>query len=300
VGLAFWALFNPQDRYLQALLPWMIAVTVAVLALAVREGVAARVAVGLLVGLQLVWGGDACFLPSHGYRAPLAEAIERLGGSYTPGAPERSEPFAPWPQIGRALPRGARVLIHEGDEHLGLGTPVVVDWLPFAYGIDYGACRSMREVYDLVRSMGITHVVWELRSRGADSLAGDLLFYAYAQRHVTGRAAIGQHALGSVPETAPPATPLGKVVVLSCTGPYASGLYEVADVGIAPRPADDASRYPPPRVAWSTLGEEERVRALASAEFLVTDPGCTEVPAQGAAAFERLASRGPHTLYARR
>jgi hypothetical protein len=298
-GVALWAVLNAQDRYLQALLPWMVGVTVATLLLAWGRGRAARAAVSVLVGLQLVWAGDAWFLPSHDYKAPVIAAIESIGNRHKKAGADRT--YAPWPQIGRTLPRDAHALVHEGDMHLGIGVPAVFDWLPFSFGIDYGACSSMRDVHELLRSAGVTHLVWELKSREGDSLAGDLVFHAYAARHTKRLGAVGSYAIAALPEVAPPDAPFGAVLVLGCTGRYAAGTYAMADLAVPLRVHDDASRYPAPRERWDTLGAEERALRLRSADFVVTEAGCAELlPVDVASAFERLATRGPHTLYARR
>jgi hypothetical protein len=158
----------------------------------------------------------------------------------------------------------------------------------------------MREVDDLLRSMGASHLVWESSSRRADSLAGDLVFFSYALRHGKGRIAMGSYWLAAMPDSPPPDAPHGSVVVVGCApGPYASGVYELGDLAIPPVPGDSPSRYPRPRRSWDALGASERAASLADAEFVVAEPACHEIPEHGLDGLIPLARRGPYTLYAR-
>jgi hypothetical protein len=301
-GLTFWALLSPQDRYLQALLPWMVCVTVATLVLTWRVGWPARAAVCALVAVQMVWAGDIYFLPSHGMTrvAPVRAAIDLIGSRYGANGP-RLTPLEGWPEIGRNLPRGARVLLHEQDVHLGLQAPAVLDLLPFSYGIDYGRTRSMREMDALLRSMGVTHLLWETTSHRADSFAGDLMFLSFATRHAKQAQALGPFLLAAMPDVPPDDAPLGDVVIIGCApGPYASGIYRVDDLAVPPIPRDSPSRYPAPRLRWEALAEQQQVESLEDAEFVVAEGGCRQIPSR--ARFDgriMLAQRGPYTFFAR-
>ena len=301
-GITFWALLNPQDRYLQALLPWMVGVTTATLILAARTTMAARAVVCALVGLQLLWASNVCFLPSHAMTrtAPVRATLDLFSQSYFGDGPDARVSLNGWPELGRMVPPRARVLLHEQDVHLGLGTASVLDLLPFSYGINYGRQRSMREAYELLRSMGVTHLVWESSSHRADSFAGDLVFFSFALRLAKQPIAVGSYFLAVMPDSPPPESPHGSVVVIGCVpGPYASGLYELRDLAVPPVPADSPSRYPRPRSNWNVLGETARAASLARAEFVVAQPGCQEVPEHGLDSFLFLAQRGPYALYAR-
>jgi hypothetical protein len=301
-GMIYWALLTPQDRYLQALLPWMVGVTTATLILVWRVNRAARAAVCLLVALQLVWAGDAYFLPSHGMTraAPVRATLDLFAGRYSSDAPRTRTPLDGWPELGRMIPAGARVLLHEQDVHLGLGAASVLDFLPFSYGINYGRQRSMREAYELLRSMGVTHLVWESSSRRADSFAGDLVFFSFALRHATPPLSVGRYFLAAMPDAPPPEASHGSVVVIGCApGPYVSGVYELNDLAVPPVPRDSPSRYPSPRQRWDALSATERSSSLERSEFVIAEPTCQDVPAHGLDAFLTLAQRGPYVLYVR-
>jgi hypothetical protein len=301
-GLAFWAIVNPQDRYLQALLPWMVAMTAGTLVLLWRAEGLPRMAAGLAVGLQILWGSDAYFLPSHAMtrRPPVGAAMDILGGRYASQSPDRLTPFAPWPWIGHALPRGSRVLLHEGDLHLGIGVATVLDTVPFMYGIDYGRARSPKDVHDLLRAMGVTHLLWQPMSHATDSLAGDLAFLSFANRHAIPVARTNPMVLAAMPSLTPADPPFGRVLIASCAAkPYLAGVYELIDLSVPPRPSDQLTRYPPPRIAWAALNVSERSATLASAEFVVAEVGCDALPVGVPEGFRWVGQRGDEIIYAR-
>jgi hypothetical protein len=61
-GVFVWYLLILQERYLQAVLPWMACATAACLIRIWESGWVARLALAPLIGLQLVWGGTFPFL----------------------------------------------------------------------------------------------------------------------------------------------------------------------------------------------------------------------------------------------
>jgi hypothetical protein len=232
-------------------------------------------------------------------KPPLGATIELLGSQLRPTRPSLV-PFEPWPSIGKMLGPRARLLLHEGDLHLGVGVPTVLDTIPFMYGIDYGSTRSCRDVHELLRSMGVTHVLWQTASHGVDSLAGDLSSLTCFSRHTLRVGTFEPFTLAQLPKTAPPNAPFGNVVVLACPRfPYPPGVYRLSDLAVAPRPQDLPLRYPKPRVDWRGLDDPGRTAALASAELLVLELGCAGARAPEGAGWQHVGQRGPVTLYAR-
>jgi hypothetical protein len=298
-GMVLWALLNAQDRYLQALLPWMVVVTAGTIMLAWSAGGFARLGVGLAVTMQALWGANAWVIPSHAMtgKPPVGATMELLGSRTRTTRPSLV-PFEPWPSIGKMVGPNGRLLLHEGALHLGVGVPTVLDSIPFMYGIDYGSTRSCREVHELLRSMGVTHVLWQLGSRAADSLAGDLISLTCFHRHTRRLGMFAPFRLAQLPTTAPSAAPFGDVVVLGCAGfPYAPGVYPLSDLAVAPRAQDLPARYPRPRVSWQQLDEPGRAAAMARAELLVVEQGCAG--STGLAGWQQVGQRGPAALYAR-
>ena len=81
IGLVVWYVLSHQDRFLQSLLPWMAAVTAALLALLWQRGAAVKWAAALLVGFQWVWGADVYFFRTHSMSgdSPIRATAEFLG-----------------------------------------------------------------------------------------------------------------------------------------------------------------------------------------------------------------------------
>ena len=66
ISIFIWYWTHHQDRYLQAIMPFMAAVTAGAMVLIWHQARwVVRGALGALVGLQVVWGGDVYFLPTH-------------------------------------------------------------------------------------------------------------------------------------------------------------------------------------------------------------------------------------------
>jgi hypothetical protein len=142
-GIALWTFFA-QDRYLQALLPWMAASTAAICALVWRAGLFPRLGLGALVGLQIVWGADAYFIPSNTIlgKSTIRAAADFFAMGHEKRYDERLQPFSDLSAAGRALPRGARVLVHETLMSLGLGAVALLDQAPYSLAASYGRAGS--------------------------------------------------------------------------------------------------------------------------------------------------------------
>jgi hypothetical protein len=200
-------------------------------------------------------------------------------------------------------------LLHEADVHLGLGAPAVLDTIPFMFGIDYGRQSSARGVHELLRSMGVTHLVWQPTSQGFDSFAGDLAFFSYASRFTEQRIQLESYLVATLPASPPSARPFGSTVVISCLeGAYESGVYQFADLATPEFPAEAPHRRLQPRRAWASLSLDDRTHALQAAEFVVAQAGCSLSFDDPALAFlddeipldvRLLARRPPYALYER-
>src|ERR1044071_6529559 len=113
-----------------------------------------------MVGLQVVWGGDAYFLPSIMLRDSAIRTTADLMMTGYKGELARREDFLrPFKSIGEALPEDAKLLLHEHCPRLGLRAPIVNDFPGFQTLISYQDLDSPRAVYDLYTSLGITHLV---------------------------------------------------------------------------------------------------------------------------------------------
>ena len=250
VGVATWYWVSHQDRYLQALLPWLAAATAAILARVAEAGAAPRALATALVGLQVVAGGDVYFFPTnpmvHG--SPVKHVADLAASGFRGEREARLRPFGPWFDLGVALPSGAKPLVHELQPHVGLRHRSVSDAMAWQGAITYGRQRSRREVHALLQRLGVTHLIWETGlSHAGDSLAADLVFFDYATRGAVDARPYGHLTLARVPDAAPDDAPYGPALVLGCGASYPAGLYDVADLTVPPYEA--APRWPAPRVA---------------------------------------------------
>jgi len=138
IGVFVWYWTYHQDRYLQALLPWMVASTAATLALSWSSGRLARLGVAALVGAQLVWGGDVPFLPTHAMAGdvPIKRTIELLSASFRKDT-NALKVHTGYEEIPASLPADAVVLVHEEYQRLGIQRRFVGDSQRWQGAIDY-------------------------------------------------------------------------------------------------------------------------------------------------------------------
>ena len=306
LGLFGWFWVHHQDRYLQVLMPFMAAVTAAVLVRAWRElGGFGRVGVFALVGVQVVWAGDVPFIPTHSMirDSPIRASAELLGKSLKASeAKKRLEIQPEQTALGRKLPDGARLLMHEEHTRLGIRAQWITDYPGEQYAISYGDTGSAAEVWDTLHALGATHVAWKPTSRAYDSVAGDVRFFDTVNRFFGQAAIVGSYRLVTLPETRPAepeALASGQVLVLGCADQknptYASGLYPFDALRV--RPQEAKAVYPPP--AKPVKDANDAVRLVGEADAMVLDPRChTQVPPALRERFEKRAEarsggRGP-------
>lgn len=270
-----WFWVHHQDRYLQGVLPLMTAATAAAIVAIWRLGMTAKSALAALVALQVVWGGDVYFFQTHAMaKSPLKKSIDLLSAGFERDYDRRFAVQNGFQAVGAVLPKHARVVVHDENSHLGLEAQSIMDRFPFEYGISYGLQATPRDVYELYRSLGATHVLWTGKSKGTDSLAGDIMFFDFVQHHTKDLGSPGGMHLGQMPD-GPPSEPFNDTVaVFSCPGSYPNGLYRVQDLRV-PVYGPESRHFPaePPRALpanWdSTLG------SLAS--IAATEDRCSKV-----------------------
>jgi hypothetical protein len=220
VGIVIWFWTFHQGRYLQILLPWMVAVTVAAFALAWRAGWPARIGVVALVAMQLVAGGDVPFIPTHAMagRAPSQVAIDLLSTTFRHEESRRFDPHTGFDEVRAALPGNSVVLLHEEYLRLGIGRPVVSDNPRWQGGLDFGQLGGPAQVWEQLRSYGVTHVLArpDHCRAGELSLASEVVLHHFLQRWGRDRRRVGWLDLWTLPEQAPRARSLGKVVYAGC------------------------------------------------------------------------------------
>jgi hypothetical protein len=292
-AVVFWYLLHHQDRYLQAFIPWMAACTAAGIILIWRTGQrAVRGALVALVGLQLAWGADVPFFPTHNLigTTPYSLSLSLASSGFT-HVSKRLRPYGPFGEIGEALPRDANVLVHDSPLHLGINARSVQD--QWQGRISYAQLRTPAAIYRELRDLGITHVMWEPGySHGWSSLANDLAFWNFAWNHVGASQQFKQFSISLMPSDEPSDELEDRVAVFSCGEPMPTGWYRLSDVNVPP------GGQARPDKAEAALAFPD---VLDSAGFLVLDARCAPSPPEAIGmTFHPPAFRGEFTVYVRR
>jgi hypothetical protein len=301
LGVLVWFVTNHQDRYLQALVPWMAACTAGILCMAWRSGLPVRIAVFLLVGFQVAWGADVYFIRSHAMigDSPLKPLIDHIAaGQQRRYAERRKLHFGSLQAVGERLPASAKVLIHERHDRLGLGTASISDTLAWQGAVDYKVLDTPKETYELWRQLGATDVLWwpdrgnmspsELAreagfARSVD-LWGDQPETIGDKRLIKLRSEARDEALAEQPTT---------IAWLGCGGDPPTGIY-------SPRGLVQGS--PSQTLAQDDL-RHEPLNKLAAANAIVLRPSCdyvgqasADIPGQ----FKQMIQAGDVSLWVRR
>ncbi len=303
IGIWFWTLH--QDRYLQQLLPWMVGVVAATLILLWRSHWAIRVLAAALVGVQIIWGGDAYFIPAHAMTgtsaAPITSELLSMGlkGKHSERYAFGDRLF----EIGRdpALPQHAKVLLHEWQTRLGLWRPVVSDFPGHMYAFRYEELSSPAEVDKRMRGLGITHIVTRAQiSSSYDSLGSDLQFFAFIDQDVTLVKKFSDWSLYALRPTPTTRTSNNLVAYLGCDPQYERGLYTLSRLSVrdrlmAKKPARVTAMKPVP------AQPQEFASFVAQVDYVVTSAKCKPAMAPEVTQdFNQIATRDGDLLWLRR
>jgi hypothetical protein len=213
--------------------------------------------------------------PIRAVAAFMATGFEKVSG--------RLHRFPPMHELGAATPEGAVLLSHETLLILGTDRNWVTDLSQSL--ISYGHLRSPRAIHDMLTEIGVTHLAWQNRSYGYDSLAGDLAFLNYAVGYTIEQKAVANFTVARLPDTPPEDEGKDWVVgVYGCRRPLATGLY--------PFEALTDSRHPPPPSRQKLTTPETQ------ADFLIVERAChasRTIPSM----FRLVTTRGKTELFLR-
>ena len=274
VAVLVWFRTSAQDRFLQALVPWMAACTAAMLALAWQKGALARGGAALLAGTQVLWGSDVYFYRSHAMIGdnPLKVLVDRLGAGQEHKYAERDRPVEDLMELGKQLPPGAKLLLHNLGGKLGLCTESLNDEPGWQGATDYAELDTPAAVRALWRKFGATHVAWH-EDRGATSaedLGRESVFARalreYANEHPGSASGRRFSLVAEGPQNETLARAATRIAWLGCGGDPPMGIY-------APRGLAEKSRHPETGLARVAI-EREPLAALADANALVLRPSC--------------------------
>lgn len=287
-----WYFINHHDRYLQACLPWLVAATLSVLfEMWTSMGKIGRFSAGALVSAQLVAGAGVSLLPTY-LMVPGGHPIDSVMALVNAGyekhyagrfAPYEEWNFSAWTDLGKELPKGARVLVHEDRLWLGLDKPVVVDEMQWQAGIRYGDVTTAAAVFDVLRPFHVSHIVTgTAHGDGGDhGIAGNLAFWEFVASYATRIDGRGKLTLWKMPSEKPAAVPMGPALVLTCNQNLPGGFYEFLAIRERQPSAEVAPKQPVPDAL------------LDRAAFLVLEEACDyTVPPAQLANFRPLTNRG--------
>ena len=217
-GVFIWYWTAHEDRYLQALLPWMAAVVAAVIWHLWRAGWMARLSVGTLLALQIVWGGDHWALPSHSMigTQPLRVTLDLLSDGFRGRFTERLAVPSAFVELGRTLPKRAVVLVHDTHLILGLDVKTVVDATGTQGALSYRRARSPRQLWEHLRALGVTHVMWPAGGGVGGAISDETVFSDFIQPYLSKARGFGDMQIIELPAAPPSAVPFGPAVVLGC------------------------------------------------------------------------------------
>lgn len=283
MGVAIWYWTYHQDRYLQALVPWMAAVVAAVLAMAWAAGWPGRLAAVALVVTQVVWGGDVYTIPTHGMlqTQPARVVLDLISSGWRKDWAARKASMMEYAPVAPLLPKGSTVLLHERMIRFGTGAKVVVDMPGTQGGISYATLGSPRKVWELLRGFGVTHALW---TRGAtqnyQTSVDDLIFFEFVDKYTLAQMDTASgFVLGKLPPTPPPEVSEPRLVRVQICNKAKTVLLQHLDAALRDEPVADAP-YPGPPA------------------FYVVQSGCTTAPPEMLSSYRLLVNRGGYDMYA--
>jgi hypothetical protein len=284
VGILVWFVTSHQDRFLQALLPWMAACTAAILVIAWRSGTAVKCAVVGLVAFQVLWGSDVYFIRSHNMigDSPLKAFIDHVAAGHEGHYDDQRRLHGGSLQsVGARLPPHAKVLLHERHGGIGLGAAQITDTLGWQGAVDYLVLDTPRDAVELWRKLGATHVMWwDDCGGGLEELAREAIFARAIDLWGDSPAAVDDKRLSKLvdnPKNSAWSAEPTRIAWLGCGGDPPVGIYSprgliarTPDTGLT----EDSVRNAP-------------LDVLATANAIVLRPSCnyldkakSEVPRQ--------------------
>ena len=275
MALFCWASTYLVDRNLQIILPLLAATTAAILVRAWAVGWFARLGVVALVALQIVWGGDLWFAGSDRMMNSISLIRSSLDGR---GKSRFAGMSADYFALDRALPKDAVVLLHHWHPQLGINRQTYLDWAGFQGVVDYRVFKNVRDFYDRLRALGVTHVVYLPGEQAASSKQEDVILLSLALGYGQPRTRLGMFEMFPLPADAPPARPPLKVVTMGL-GRYGDGLYDVSDLGTCRFLPAAYQYYPPPRKRPAAAGFSP---LLGLADAVLVGAGVTMDPSTSA------------------
>jgi hypothetical protein len=241
-----WALIYLIDRYTQAFIPILAAVAGATIICAWELGIIARVGLVVLVGMQIVWGGDAPFYSGFDR---IVDSMDMIRSGYEGKANTRFDKYLrSQRELSKRLPADAVVLFHNSRLGLGVNRTVLQDLPGFQGLISYRDVKTPRDLCRLYQSLGITHIVHERGVWPAFSKQEEVVFATFLTRYAASTFREGEYEVVEVPRELPPVEPPYRVLSLGVSG-YGDGVYPVETMGTYDPLPDRFKSYAAPALA---------------------------------------------------
>lgn len=295
LGVCVWFRIHHQDRYLLALLPWMCAVTGATIRELCWHGPLLRAIAAAACALQFAVGVR--------WAIKLVPLDAIRGALWAPTIADwRANQLQRWPtmvRVGRSLPPGATLMVHDERIRLGLERNSLSDAQGWQTRMSFVELGNSARIYDRLMALGVTHLFAQGHSDGQDTVGSDLVYYSFFYRYGTSTTEVEvRHMPAARPSEERADTRLA--FVQSC-GAVSSptGLYRVIDLDDAQLGTPTAFKAKPVQRVSSKAAEGKRDEAIARAEFLVLGDGCPSQTTPTDGTFQLLTTRGNLLLYGR-
>ncbi|HKY38376.1 MAG TPA: hypothetical protein VJN18_20675 [Polyangiaceae bacterium] len=221
--LFIWGLTFNVDRNLQVFMPILVATTGGILVEVWRLGWLARLAVAPLVAFQVLWGADAFF---YSNQDRVRSALDLIGTGFAGSAKHRFDRYrSAYVATGKALPPDARVLLHTSHISLGIDRELVLDWAGFQGLISYSRIHTARELFELYRRLGITHLIIP-GERPSASIQEEIVFQSLVARLTPNSSSAGGLRVVRLGKQAPAAERPYRVLTIGLYG-YGTGIFPI-------------------------------------------------------------------------
>lgn len=229
VAFMLWANTAANDRYLLAYYDGCIGMALALMVGVWELGWAARVGLVPLVGLQLIWGGDAMLF--YG-RKELEAALDLIGYGYNGNYDEsRFRERTSQRDVTLATPKDAVIFARNYKGLLGLDRLVLSDVRAATNYTSYSGLKDARELYDMLKARGVTHLLYPPGSRKPARWNNIVLFDEVFTHYGEKAQRFGKLRLSKLGATPPPRT--GQYLVLvSGLREYPDGIYRVEQLDV--------------------------------------------------------------------
>jgi len=289
VALLTWYWVHHQDRYLQAILPMIAACTSSIIVLLWRKDRAVRIALSLLVAVQLALGADVYFIQTHAMTgSAVKRVVDLLALGHQGKFDERFVIEQKYVALADAIPKGKRILFHDMQAHLGSEHEGVRDVALWQSGLNYSLATHPNDIHRWLKEMGVNYIVLNAgKSSGSDRVASDLLFFDFVYRYTKRERNIeGMHVF-SLPDTLFNVPYQDKVVVVTCEHGSEFALHNLSALkrpGYGPL----SKLNEKPLQVTRNLGELRNF--YSRADFAVVGAKC-DVPADLTVQFKKVAER---------